>query len=59
MGAIATVVLKVLSGLAMSLVSERVLKELTMFAMKRLVESTKNTWDNELLEIAEKKWKED
>ena len=58
MGMIATLLLKALSGLAMSLMSEKVIKELLLFGMKRLVESTENTWDDELLEIAEKKWNE-
>jgi len=56
MGMIATLILKALSGLAMSLMSEKVIKELVLFGMKRLVESTKNTWDNELMAIAESKW---
>jgi hypothetical protein len=56
MGMIATLILKALSGLAMSLMSEKVIKELVLFGMKRLVESTENTWDNELMEIAESKW---
>jgi hypothetical protein len=58
MGMIATLLLKALSGLAMSLMSEKVIKELVMFGMKRLVESTDNTWDNELMAIAESKWNE-
>jgi hypothetical protein len=56
MGMVATLILKALSGLAMSLMSEKVIKELVLFGMKRLVESTENTWDNELMEIAESKW---
>ncbi len=56
MGMLGTVLLKALTSLAMALVSEEVVKEVVLFAMRKLVKSTKNTWDDELLEIAEKKW---
>ena len=58
MAAIPTIILKVLSSILMSLVSEQVVKELVLFAIRKLVKSSKNTWDDELLEIAEKKWEE-
>lgn len=51
-----SVLISVLTKLAMSLVAEDVLKKLVLWGMQRLVESTENTWDNELLEIAEAKW---
>lgn len=51
-----SVLVSVLTKLAMSLVAEDVLKKLVLWGMEKLVASTENTWDNELLEIAEEKW---
>ena len=52
-----SVFISVITKMAMSLVAEDVLKKLVMFGMEKLVASTENTWDDELLAIAEKKWK--
>ena len=52
------VILKALTGLAMRLVSEEIAKELILYGLSKLVQSSKNTWDDELLEIAKKKWDE-
>lgn len=51
-----SVLVSVLTKLAMSLVAEDVLKKLVLWGMEKLVQSTENEWDNELLEIAESKW---
>lgn len=50
------VLVSVLTKLAMSLVAEETLKKLVIWGMQKLVASTENTWDDELLEIAEQKW---
>ena len=52
-----SVLMSVLTKMAMSLVAEDVLKKLVMWGMEKLVASTENTWDDELLKMAEEKWK--
>lgn len=50
------ILVSVLTKLAMSLVAEETLKKLIVWGMQKLVASTENTWDDELLKIAEEKW---
>lgn len=59
MSVILSVLVSAITKLAMSLVAEDTVKELVMWGMKRLSESTENTWDDELIAIAEAKWKAD
>ena len=59
MSVILSVIMSAITKLAMSLVAEDTVKELVMWGMKRLSESTENTWDDELIAIAEAKWKAD
>lgn len=55
-------ILKVLTGtlgtMALSLVSEKMLKWLIIWGLERLVAKTKETWDDELLAKAKEAWAE-
>lgn len=52
--AVGPMLLKMLTGMAMKLLSEKLLEELLLWCLKKLAESTKTKVDNELLAMVEK-----
>lgn len=50
-----TILLKAVTGIGMKLLSEKLVMELIIWAMGKLVKSTKNKWDDELYEMAKSK----
>lgn len=51
------VLMKIGASLLSSLMTEKVLKELILFLLEKIVNKTKMKEDNELLEIIKKAWK--
>ena len=47
-----TILLKAVTGIGMKLLSEKLVMELIVWAMGKLVKSTKNKWDDELYDLA-------
>ena len=56
MAMIASLIGKALASIALSLATQEVAKDVIMWVIAKMVKSSKNTWDDELLEIAEAKW---
>lgn len=49
-----TIILKALTSIGLSLISEKAIKEFLLWILQKGADSSKATWDNELVDLVKK-----